>query len=171
MTTASQYNPSYESGNLMKVKVVKWIWKREMDLFLWLSLTNKGDIMQKSIGRVQTFRLIFSRSIGGLVTDTLITGSLIIEWLSDLFLTLRNNPRYLWPLRHLIRVIRRHDLTQKDLPTYIPTQYPPTYLPTYVPPLENILKEHTWKKTGDAGDIITTNFLYFPPNFRLRTRF
>ena len=27
------------------------------------------------------------------------------------------------------------------------------------------------QKTGDAGDIITANFLDFPPNFRLRTRF
>ena len=27
------------------------------------------------------------------------------------------------------------------------------------------------KKRGDAGDIITANFLDFPPNFRLRTRF
>ena len=39
-----------------------------------------------------------------------------------LILTFKSNPRDLWPLRHLIRVIRRHDLTQKDLPTYIPTQ-------------------------------------------------
>ena len=43
-----------------------------------------------------------------------------------LILTLKSNPRDLWPLRHLIRVIRRHDLTQKDLPTL------PTYLPTYI---------------------------------------
>ncbi len=27
------------------------------------------------------------------------------------------------------------------------------------------------RKRGDAGDIITANFLDFPPNFRLRTRF
>ena len=27
------------------------------------------------------------------------------------------------------------------------------------------------EKRGDAGDIITANFLDFPPNFRLRTRF
>ena len=27
------------------------------------------------------------------------------------------------------------------------------------------------KKTGDAGDNVTANFLCFPPNFRLRTRF
>ena len=29
------------------------------------------------------------------------------------FLTLKSNPRDLWPLRHLIRVMRRHDLTKK----------------------------------------------------------
>ena len=44
--------------------------------------------------------------------------------------------------RHLIRVMRRHDLIKKYLPTYLHT-YPPTYLPTYVPPLENILKEQS----------------------------
>ena len=27
------------------------------------------------------------------------------------------------------------------------------------------------EKTGDAGDNVTANFLYFPPNFKLRTRF
>ena len=43
------------------------------------------------------------------------------------------------PLRHFIRVMRRQDRTQKDLPTYVPTNLP-TYLPTYVPPLENTLK-------------------------------
>ena len=44
--------------------------------------------------------------------------------------------KFLW---HLIRVMRRHDLTKKYLPTFIPTHLP-TYLPTYVPPLENTPK-------------------------------
>ena len=43
------------------------------------------------------------------------------------FKTLQSDPRDLWSLRHLIRVMRRQDLTQKNLPTYIPT-HPPTYL-------------------------------------------
>ena len=43
---------------------------------------------------------------------------------------LQSDPRDLWPLRHLITVMRRHDLTQKDLPTYIPTHLP-TYLPDH----------------------------------------
>ena len=39
-----------------------------------------------------------------------------------LILTLKRNPRDLWPLRHLIRVMITHDLTQKDLlPTYLCT--------------------------------------------------
>ena len=46
--------------------------------------------------------------------------------------TLQSDPRDLWPLRHLIRVMRRHDLTKKDLPTYLPT-----YLPTS---LENTIQ-------------------------------
>ena len=44
--------------------------------------------------------------------------------------TLKSDPRELWPLRHLIRGIRRHDLTQNDLPTYLPTHLP-TYLPDH----------------------------------------
>ena len=67
------------------------------------------------------------------------------DWLRVLLLlALQSDPRDLWPLRHLIRVMGRHNLTEKDLPTYIPTQLPtqlPSYLPTYVPPLENSLKE------------------------------
>ena len=50
----------------------------------------------------------------------------------EFFLALKTNPRDLWPLRHLISVMRRHDLTKKVLPTYIHT-HPPTYLPTYLP--------------------------------------
>ena len=37
------------------------------------------------------------------------------------FTTLQSDPRDLWPLRHLIREMRRHDLTKIYLPTYIPT--------------------------------------------------
>ena len=36
----------------------------------------------------------------------------------------KSHPRDLWPLRHLFRVMRRHDLTKKYLPTYIPTHLP-----------------------------------------------
>ena len=39
-----------------------------------------------------------------------------------------SNPRDLLPLRHLIRVVRRHDLNEK-IPTYLLT-YLPTNLPT-----------------------------------------
>ena len=61
----------------------------------------------------------------------------LTHWLSDfLILTLQSDPRDLWPLRHLIRVMGRHDLTKK-----YPPAYPLTYLTTYVPPLENTLNE------------------------------
>ena len=46
--------------------------------------------------------------------------------------TIRSDPRDLWLLRYLSRVLRTHDLTQKNLPTYLPTylhNYSPTYLP------------------------------------------
>ena len=47
------------------------------------------------------------------------------------YTTLQSDPKDLWPLRHLIRVMKRHDLTEK-IPTYLHT-YPPTYLPTHLP--------------------------------------
>ena len=49
------------------------------------------------------------------------------------FTTLQSDPRDLWPLRDLIRVMRRHDLTKKDLPTYLPTSLPTS--------LENTIQE------------------------------
>ena len=49
-----------------------------------------------------------------------------------------------WPLRHLIRVMRRHDLTKKST-------YPHTYLPTY---LSTYLREHP------QGAILETCDLY-----------
>ena len=42
------------------------------------------------------------------------------------FTALQSDPRDLWPQRHLIRVMRRHDLTKES--TYLPT-HPPTYQP------------------------------------------
>ena len=50
------------------------------------------------------------------------------------FTTLQSDPRDLWPLRHLIRGMRRH-YYQTNLQTYPPT-YLPTYMPIYLPPLE-----------------------------------
>ena len=35
----------------------------------------------------------------------------VTHWETFYFLTLKSNPRDLWPLRHLIRVMRKHDLT------------------------------------------------------------
>ena len=60
-------------------------------------------------------------SIGLIVPCLLALTKLTIR----VFTRLQSDPRDLWPLTHLIRVMRRHDLTKKDLPTYLPT-----YLPT-----------------------------------------
>ena len=49
-------------------------------------------------------------SIGDLVTWSLGTAPLTIR----VFTTLQSDPRDLWPWRHLIRVMMRHDLTKKD---------------------------------------------------------
>ena len=54
-------------------------------------------------------------------------GDLITDWLSHwqyfYFWDTKSDPRDVWPLRHLIRVMRRHDLTKKYLHTY-PLSYP-----------------------------------------------
>ena len=42
---------------------------------------------------------------------------------------------HILPLRHFIRVMRRHGLTNKFT-------YPPSYLPSYIPTLENTIQEH-----------------------------
>ena len=71
-----------------------------------------------------------------------------------LLLTLQSDPRDLRPLRHLIRVMKRHDQTEKK-PTYQHT-YPPTYLPTY---LCTSIREHpkgAILETSDDDDISLT---------------
>ena len=73
------------------------------------------------------FLAVQNSSIGDLVTNSL-TDSLRVL----LLLTLQSDPRDLRRLRHLIRVMKRHDLTEKDLPTNIPTQYTPTDLCTSI---------------------------------------
>ena len=55
----------------------------------------------------------------------------LTDWLTDstfCFWHTKSNPGELWPLRHLIRVVRRHDLNEK-IPTYLLTCLP-TNLPT-----------------------------------------
>ena len=82
-----------------------------------MSLTVKSPIIKSPF-----FLAVQNSSIGDLVTDSLTDHSLT----HLLILTLNSDPRELWPLRLLIRVMRRHDLTQKK-PTH---QH--TYLPTYL---------------------------------------
>ena len=75
---------------------------------------------------VSLFLAVQNTSIGDLVTDS------VTDWLRVLLLlTLQSDPRDLWPLRHLIRVMKRHDLTEKR-PTYQHTYPVPTYLPMYL---------------------------------------
>ena len=85
-----------------------------------------------------------ARSEGWLVCQSVRLSDFHLVWVSE---QSRSVHRDLWPFRHLIRVIRRHDLTKKNyLSTYLPT-YLPTFLPTYIicstylPPLENTQKE------------------------------
>ena len=81
-----------------------------------------------------TFLAVQNSSIGDIVPWSLGLTELTIR----VFTSLQSNPTHLWPLGHLIKVTRRHDLTKKDLPTYIPT-----YLPFCQHPLENTLKEQS----------------------------
>ena len=83
------------------------------------------------------FLAVQNSSIGDLVPCLVCPLPLTIR----VFTTLQSEPGDLWPLRNLIRVMKRHDLTEK-IPTYLLT-YPPTYLPTYPPPLQNTLKEQS----------------------------
>ena len=66
-------------------------------------------------------------SIGDLVPWSVALTPLTIR----VFTTLQSDPRDLWPLRHLIRGMRRHYYLPANLPTYLHT-YLPTYLPTYL---------------------------------------
>ena len=86
--------------------------------------------------RNSSFLAVQNSSIGLIVRPLVALAPLTIK----AFTTLQSDPRDLWPLRHLIRVMRRHDLTKKDLPIYLPT-YLPTYLPPYIPTLENTIQE------------------------------
>ena len=63
------------------------------------------------------FLAVQNSSIGDLVTHW------VTHWLSHsltdfYFCHTKSNPRDLLPLRHLIRVLRRHDLTERDLPNF-----------------------------------------------------
>ena len=83
------------------------------------------------------FLAVRNSSIGLIVRPSVCLLPLTIR----VFTTLQSEPRDLWPLTHLIRVMNRHDLTEK-IPTYLHT-YPPTYLPTHLLPLQNTLKEQS----------------------------
>ena len=69
-----------------------------------LSHFNSAILMCRVILAVQT-ESVYS-SICGIVPHSL-SESLSQFW----FLTLKSDPRDLWPLKHLIRVMRKHDLT------------------------------------------------------------
>ena len=80
-----------------------------------------------------TFLAVQNSSIGELVSESL------SEWF--FILKLQSDHRDFWPLIHLIRVMGRHDLTEKYLPTYIlfctiswGDMTWPKNLPTYLPP-------------------------------------
>ena len=69
------------------------------------------------------FLAVQNRSIGLIVRPLLCVLPLTIR----VFTTLQSDPRDLWPLGHLIRVMRRHDLKKRStyLPTYLPTSLHP----------------------------------------------
>ena len=78
-----------------------------------------------------------------------------------LILILKSNPRDLWPLRLLTRVMRRHDLTQKDLPTYL------TYLFTYFRwRYIGAMRRHDLNQKDNFGDLWKRHWLQF---LQLRT--
>ena len=62
------------------------------------------------------FSAVQNSSIGDLVTDWL------TDWGYFYFWHTKSDPRDLWPLRHLIRVMRRHDLSNKKTMTMTMTK-------------------------------------------------
>ena len=63
------------------------------------------------------FLAVHNSSIGHLVPPLVGLTKLTIR----VFTTLQSEPRDLWPLRHLIRGMRRHYYLPANLPTYLPT--------------------------------------------------
>ena len=87
---------------------------------IWKFSKNLNHFLKKKVTNTlkqEWFLAVQNSSIGLIVCPLLALTKLTIK----AFTTLQSDPRDLWPLRHLIRVMRRHDLTKKDLPTYLPT--------------------------------------------------
>ena len=116
--------------NVCPVSVSLWSLQR-MHLSpasLWWHIKEKGYKIQNSCHRKKSgtsrngikspsFLAVQNSLIGGLVLWSVCLTELAIR----VFTSLKSDPTHLLPLGHLIRVTRRHDLTKKDLPTYIPT--------------------------------------------------
>ena len=75
------------------------------------------------------FSAVQNSSIGLIVRPSVCLLSLTIR----VFTTQQSEPRDLWPLRYLIKGMKRHYYLPANLPTY-----PPTYLATYI---------HIWAPT------------------------
>ena len=92
------------------------------------------------------FLAVHNSSIGDLVTDSL------THWLTEDFTNChsKSDPRDLWPLRHLIRVMRRHYLTKIDLPTYLPTNWVPEFMTIFV----------AWQLRVTLDSIHTSCYIY-----------
>ena len=56
------------------------------------------------------------------------------------FTTLQSDPRDLWPLRHLIRVMRRHDMTKKNYKDKDILRKPPQSNPRDLWPLRHLFR-------------------------------
>ena len=71
------------------------------------------------LDKERSFLAFQNSSIGHLVTHSLTHPGYFYFWHT------KSDPRDQWPLRDFIRVMSRHDLTKKNLPTYIPAHLPP----------------------------------------------
>ena len=83
------------------------------------------------------FLAVQNSSIGDLVTHQL---THFTDWYT------KSNPRDLWPLRHLIGVIRRHELTKKKTMTKTKTE-------TKTMTKTNTFREHLQRATLDTFDL------------------
>ena len=74
---------------------------------------------------IREFAVFFLAVQNSSISDLVPCLVCLTELTIRVFTTLQSEPRDLSPLRHLIRVMRRHDLTKKFyLPTYLPVHLP-----------------------------------------------
>ena len=88
----------------------KW-WSDEPDVRFWQELDLVVDDAVYFSYSLEYFLAVHNSSIGDLVPCLVLCLLCLTPLTIRVFTTLQSEPRDLWPLRHLISVMRRHDLS------------------------------------------------------------